>query len=93
MNFSFECFRHFLDDRLVVFLDETVEDGFFLTVVAVFDFYVGLACVATQVHRLVGGVKLRIVLVHRDVVVDQDSGLVYVGREASACDGLTGRIE
>ena len=73
MNLRFECFRHFLDDRLVVFLYEAVKDRFFLAVVAVFDFNVGLASVATQVNRLVGSVELRVILVHGHVVVDQDS--------------------
>ena len=56
MNLCFECFRHFLNNRLVVFLNEAVKDRFFLAVVPVFDFNVGLASVATQVNRLVGGV-------------------------------------
>ena len=56
MNLRFECFRHFLDDRLVVFLYEAVKDRFFLAVVAVFDFNVGLTRVATQVNRLIGSV-------------------------------------
>jgi hypothetical protein len=80
--FQAEWFGNLLDQTSVVFLQETVEDRLFLTIIAILNFEVwypdGLA--AGLLDWQAGLVQLRVVIVNSNVVVQQDTRFVYVGR-------------
>ena len=83
MLFRLERFRDLLHDSLVIFLNEAVKHRFLLTVVAEFKLHVSLAPLIPSLDgRLIRCVQLRIELVDGEVVVDEHTGLVYVGRES-----------